>query len=155
MKNNLLVALAVVSLRGGTILIGADTSNDPTHLNDYLVFPKHKTELTYQDHHRTCAVCVRFTQGRVTTRALEILRAHLTGHRVDIFGKEPGPAIQGSIVQDGLEFKTPCPRYMYIYQFKSDGLPFDSLAKFVLEKQYEGGLLGVTRGSCAAEEINK
>ncbi len=141
-------------LATGSIALGADRSDDYPYLNDYLVFPKYKTDLTYQDHNRTCAVCVRFTQGRVTTRALEILQSHLSGHRVDFFGEEPGPAIQGTVVQDGLEFKTPCPQYMYIYQFKSDGLDFSNLAQFALSEHYDGGQLGVTRGSCVDQNPN-
>ena len=148
------LGLALAAIVMSSVGFGDDTSNDYPYLNDYLLFPRYKTELTYQDHNRTCAVCVRFTQGRVTTKALEILQAHLSGHRVD-FGGKPGPAIQGTIIQDGLEFKTPCPQFMYIYQFKSDGLMFDDLAKFSLGKQYDGGQLGVTRESCAVQEFNK
>lgn len=145
-----------------TITLGAAVTMSPMtlgvdypYLNDYLLLPKYKTNFTFQDHNRSCAVCVRFTQGRVTRRALEILQAHLTGQSVDFSGDAQGVVIQGAIVQDGVEFKTPCPQYMYIYRLKSDGMDFSSLAGFVLGEHCEGGQLGVTRGSCSAQNSTK
>ncbi len=92
---------------------------------------------------------MRFTQALITTKALQILQARLLGKANE------GALEPGKIVEDGLEFRTPYPVFMYYYEFQSEGkMIFDTLAKYALGKEYESGQLGVTRGSCTEKNHN-